>query len=347
MSEPESFDYWDYFLRECERASAPLYADIIRGVGKDDALKEMASHVKPGQPKANVLLASVHFLLLRGVEHPLRRLYPNLNGGLRFEDADAFLLFKDFIERHCDDVAALIAKGVTNTNEVARCSALHAGFRAVAKESGEPLALIEIGPSAGLNMIWDKYCVDYFRDGQRIEVGPADAGLAIHCELRGGKLPPFGPTPAVVSRVGLELNPVNLNDLYWRDWLRALVWPDQTERFMRLERAIAIATSERQDIRAGDALELLPDALAEIPEGRPICVYHTYVVYQFTKAMREALEAILVTAGLRRPIWRLSAEGSHVAGDAHLKIRHYHNGVRTERELALCHPHGTWLEWRE
>jgi hypothetical protein len=217
----------------------------------------------------------------------------------------------------------------------------------VAKETGEPLALIELGPSAGLNMIWDKYRVRYSRNAERFEVGPADAGLTIDCELRGEKLPPLGPSPTIASRTGLELNPASLSDPYWRDWLKALVWPDQVERFARLETAIAIASRERQDIRAGNALALLPDALAQIPESLPVCVYHSYVVYQFSEAMREALDAILVTAGLRRPIWRLSAEGTHVAGDARLKIRHYHDGVKTDRELALCHPHGAWLEWQD
>jgi hypothetical protein len=347
MSEQKSFDYWDYFLRECERADAPLYTAVIRGVGQDGALKEIASHVKPGQPMANVLLAAVHFLLLRGAEHPLRRLYPNLNGGRRVADADAFATFKDFVDKHCDEVAALIARGVTNTNEVARCSSLHAGFRAVAKDAGEPLALVELGPSAGLNMIWDRYRVRYSGGGQGFELGPADAELTIACELRGDKSPPSGPTPAVASRVGLELNPVDLSDPYWRDWLKALIWPDQVERFTRLETAIAIAGREKQDIRAGDALDLLPDALAEVPESLPVCVYHTYVVYQFSKAMREALDNILIAASLRRPIWRLSAEGTQIAGDAHLKLRHYRDGVGNERPLALCHPHGAWIEWQD
>lgn len=348
MSEGKSFDYWDFFLLECERANAPLYARIIRGIGQDDDLKEMASHVKPGQPMANVLLAAVHFLLLRGAQHPLRRLYANLNSGEHVASDDTFALFKDFVNAHRAEVAALIAKGITNTNEVARCSALHAGFRAVAKETGEPLALIEIGPSAGLNMVWDKYRVRYTGDGQTLYAGPADPALTIDCALRGDKMPPTGPSPKIARRVGLELNPVDLSDSYWRDWLKALVWPDQVERFTRLERAMAIASEEKQDIRAGSALDLLFDALAEIPEDVPVCVYHTHVVYQFTDAMRETLSDILVTASLRRPVWRLSAEGSmHTPGSAEMRLRRYHDGARNERTLALCHPHGAWLEWQD
>ena len=349
MSEQaKSFDYWDFFVIECERANAPLYTQIVRGIGGDPALREFASHVKKGQPHANIILAAVHFLLLRGAQHPLRRFYPNLNGGNRVEGENPFPAFKDFVETHRVELAVLIAKGVTNTNEVARCSSLHAGFRAVAKESGEPLALIEIGPSAGLNMIWDRYRVRYTRGGESFEVGPADAALTIDCELRGDKNPPLGPTPKIASRVGLELNPVDLSNPEQRDWLKALVWPDNIARFARLEKALDIAGRAKSEIRAGDALALLPDAIARIPEDQPVCVYHSYVTYQFSDAMREALDNILTMAGLRRPIWRLSAEGSLVRiGEAPMVLGRYHDGARDSRQLALCHPHGAWLEWQE
>ncbi len=348
MSEqPKSFDYWDYFAGECERANAPLYAQIIRGVMGDPDLKEFASHVKKGQPQANMLLASVHLLLLRGAQDDLRRFYPNLNGGRRIEGEDPFPHFKDFVEAHRAELAPLIVTGVTNTNEVARCSTLHAGFRAVARQAGKPLNLIEIGPSAGLNLIWDKYRVRYRHDGKTFEVGAPEPALTIDCELRGGAMPPLGPTPKVASRVGLELNPVDLGNPDSRDWLRALVWPDQVERFQRLEKVIEIFRREKVEIRSGDALALLSDTIARIPESEAVCVYHTYVTYQFSDAMRETLNDILTVAGLRRPLWRLSAEGSLASvGEAPLLLGHYHDGVHETRELALCHPHGAWLEWR-
>ncbi|HTQ14487.1 MAG TPA: DUF2332 domain-containing protein [Rhizomicrobium sp.] len=348
MSEAKSFDYWDFFLVECQRANAPLYVEIVRGIGADDDLKELASHLTPGQPMANVILAAVHFLLLRGAQHPLRQCYANLNGGERRNGEDAFPLFKDFVNAHRDEVAALIARGITNTNEVARCSALHPAFRTVAKEAGEPLALIEIGPSAGLNMVWDKYRVRYARAGQTLHAGPGDAALTIDCVLRGEQVPPMGPSPRVARRMGLELNPVDLSDPYWRDWLRALVWPDQVERFTRLETAIDIAAEEKQDIRPGSALDLLSGAIAGIPQDLPVCVYHTHVVYQFTEEMRATLNDILVAASLRRPVWRLSIEGSvHTPGTAEMKLARYHDGTRALRQLGLCHPHGAWLEWQD
>src|ERR1041385_2248662 len=185
MSAERSFDYWDYFIAETERANAPLYTSIVRGISRNDDLKTLAARVKPGQPPANILLAAVHYLLLQGAQHPLRRFYPNLNGGRRMENEDVFPHFKDFVDTHRPELVPLIENRVTNTNEIARCSALHAGFRVAAQEAGEPLHLVEIGPSAGLNLLWDRYCVRYRRDAATFDVGPEDAPLTIDCEQIG------------------------------------------------------------------------------------------------------------------------------------------------------------------
>jgi hypothetical protein len=145
--------------------------------------------------------------------------------------------------------------------------------------------------------------------------------------------------------VGLELNPVDLGDPDQRDWLKALIWPENRLRFERLDAALAAYADAKPVIRIGDALALLPNALRDAPEHQPVCVYHTYVTYQFTDDMREALDNLLIMAGLRRPIWRLSAEGS-ISGENTLMLQRYHDGTREVRKLALCHPHGAWLEWQ-
>ena len=337
----ESFDYWGYFAAEARRAEAPLYELLSRGVGGDEAMREFANGARAGQPPANILFAAVHFLLLRGVEHPLRGFYPNLGGT---ERGDPFPAFKHFVETHRGELAPLVAARVTNTNEVARSALLAAAFRAVAQEAGEPLHLIELGPSAGLNLNWDRYGVRYTRGEESYSIGPPDAALVLDCELRGDKLPPLGPAPCVASRVGLERNPVDLGDAKARDWLRALVWPDHIARFARLERALELFAHDPPQIRAGDALELLPEALARVPDRQTACVYHTLVTYQFSEEMREGLDAILIVASLRRPVWRISLEGT-LAGENPLLLYAYRDGRKDERQLARCNSHGVWLEW--
>ena len=339
------FDYWDFFTGEAKRADSPLYVRLSEGVRDSPELRAFAAQAKKGQPHANILFGAVHYLLLRGADHPLRSFYPNLNGGTRAE-GDPFQHFLDFVGKYRDDLVPLIAGKVTNTNEVGRSSLLHAAFRAVAKDAGEPLNLIEIGPSAGLNLIWDRYGVRYHRGAEVFDLPVKNPALVIDCELRGPKNPPLGPTPRIASRVGLERNPVNLDDPTQRDWLRALVWPDTRGRFERLEAALKAYASDRPAIRVGSALDLLPDALRAIPEDQRVCVYHSYVVYQFSTEMKEALESLLTLAGLRRPIWRIGIEGG-LDGSNTIEMTRYHDGIRDAQTLALCHPHGAWLDWRQ
>jgi len=344
--EPEkSFDYWDFVAAETRRSDAPLYTQFAEGVAKDEELKALAYTVRAGQPPALVLFAAVHFLLLRGVRHPLRHFYPNLDNATRVGLDGAFLAFKDFVSANRADLEPLIASRVTNTNEVARSAFLHAGFRVVAKEAGEPLHLVEIGPSAGLNLVWDRYGVRHLRGSESFAAGDSNAALVLETELRGDHVPPLGPAPRLASRVGLERDPVDLSSRDERDWLKALVWPDHVARFARLEKALEIYGAARPEIRKGDALSLLPDALRAIPEHETACVYHSFVVYQFSEEMRAALDNLLIAVSLRRPIWRLSLEGT-LSGETPLLLYYYRDGSREKRTLAFCHPHGAWIDWQ-
>jgi hypothetical protein len=340
-----SFDYWEFFLAETRRSKAPLYEAFTRGVAQDEELKGLAYTVRPGQPPANVLYAAVHYLLLRGSDHELRRFYPNLDDRSTDRDLErAFPLFRDFVSTHRQQIAPLVSSRVTNTNEVGRSAVLHAGFQALARDAGSPLHLIELGPSAGLNLIWDRYRIEYHRDGSTIVSGLSDAPLVIDTELHGEGVLPHGPVPHVASRLGLERNPVDLSCGDERDWLRALVWPDHVARFAKLDQALAVASQENFPIRRGDALELLPEALSEVPAHQTVCVYHSFVTYQFSQDQRAALNDLLTAASLRRPIWRLSFEGT-LSGDAPLILYRYDDGAKEKHVLAQCQPHGAWLEW--
>jgi len=340
-----SRDYWEFWANSARQIGSVLYTRLASATGRDGQLKALAARARKGQPRANMLLGAVHFLLLRGAEHPLKRFYASVGGDVRLcESEDPFPIFRDFVFAYEREIARLLEARVTNTNEAARSAVLHPGFRSVVEASGEPLHLVEIGPSAGVNLVWDRFGVRYMRDSGLVASIGADAELILDCELRGERQPPTTLTPVVASRLGLELNPVDVSNRDDRDWLRALIWPDDVARMARLERALSIREKARPDIWKGDALDLLPDALARVPARMPVCVYHTIAVYQFSTAMKEALENILTVAGLWRPVFRLSLEQEEL--DAQLKVIRYDDGIREERLLAISHPHGRWLEWR-
>jgi hypothetical protein len=332
--------YWRRFAGEAQKLGSPLYERLALAVDGDAALKAIAARGRAGQPHANLLFASVHFLLLQGAQHPLREFYATLGGTA---EGDPFPTFRDFVLTHADAVAALVETRVTNTNEVARSCVLRAGFAALAQRERAPLHLIEIGPSAGLNMIWDRYGMRYRRDGAVVAQVMPDAALVLDCELRGVQTPPLAVAPMIAARIGLERDLVNLSDMNDRQWLRALVWPDQPQRLDRLDRAIAIFRNAPPEILGGDALALLPDVLAAVPPGDTVCVYHTIAVYQFSAAMKDALIAILTNAG--RPVWHLSFEFDG-AQDYALTLTRHADGVAEAQVLAVAQAHGGWIDWR-
>ena len=337
-------DYWRDFAQEARRQGSPLYAQLADAIDGDESLKALTANRRPGQPSANLLLAAVHYLLLKGAVHPLRGCYPTLGGSAPGDNV--FALFQDFVATHRDAVRQLIETRVTNTNEVGRAAILRAGFGALAQEEPAKLNLIEIGPSAGLNLNWDQYGVRYRRDGTMAAQALPGAELVLDCDLKTDALPPVTVLPRLGRRLGLELHPVDLLNDDDRTWLRALVWPDQPQRLARLDAAIALFLKAPAQIRSGDALALLPEALAEMPHDEAICVYHTIVTYQFTAAMREGLESLLAAAGLRRPVWHLSLEFDGQS-DFAVTLAHHHGGLVRSRILGSASAHGTWLAWQK
>lgn len=337
-------DYWGYFAGEARRAGSPLYALLAERIGADESLKALSARARPGQPRANMLLGAVHYLLLRGQSHPLAQYYASLGGSMAASEGDPFAHFADFVRRHEGEIASLIATRTTNTNEVGRSALLHPGFRALHAKAPAPLALIEIGPSAGLNMLWDRYAVHYRRDGEVVLRLGDDKALIIDCELRGERLPLAGATPKVAARLGLELNPTDLADPHNRDWLCALVWPEHVERLRRLRAAMTLQGQMHLDIRSGDARDNLMAAIAAAPAATTVCIYHTIALYQFSRAMKQDLEDLLTVAGLRRPLFRL---GFELAADMRhlLSLRRYHDGLCEEWILAEAQPHGSWMQW--
>lgn len=335
-------DHWRRFAADARHLGSPLYERLALAVDDDLALKALAARARPYQPQANILLAAVHFLVLRGARHPLRNFYATAGG---LDRGDPFPAFRDFVIAHEEELRALVETRVTNTNEVARSCVLRAGFAALAARESAPLHVIEIGPSAGLNMIWDRYGMRYRRGDAVASAIAPDAPLVLDCELRGENTPPLTPVPVIASRIGLEQNPVDLSNPDDRDWLRALVWPDQPHRLDRLDRAIALHRQASPRILRGDALALLPDALAEAAADDAVCVYHSIAVYQFSAEMKQALAAILMMAGLRRPVWHLAFEFDGAAGYA-LTLSRHDGGVLESRRLAIAQSHGGWIEWR-
>ncbi len=333
-----------FAARECAGIS-PLYHALALEIAQEPELLELASKAHPGQPAPNMLLAAVHALLLGECGgDPLADFYPDLTDATR-APGEAFPAFRDFCLRQRTAIAEILAARVVGTNEAARSACLLPGFVTVARAQSVPLHVVEVGTSAGLNLLWDRYGYDY---GAGRKAGDGSANLTLRCDLRGHDAPPELPAvlPKVASRSGIDpqpLDPRNPND---RAWLRALIWPEQRERAARLERALAIAASAELSIYRGDALDLLPNVLAAVPPGAPVCIFHCFTLNQFGREAREAFDRLLRRLAAGRPVARLGLEWEDEHESPVLRLTRYRGRDAKSSLLALCDAHGSWIEWR-
>lgn len=348
-------DYWRYFANEAAKGGdCPLYEHVANAIADDPDMQAVTAPARPGQPPANMLFGAVHYALLEGAEHPLRLSYSHLlkpGEAVAAIGPETYATFRDFVGAHRAVIDPLIATRVTNTNEVRRCAFLRAGYAVIAGLAQTPLHIVELGPSAGLNLNWDRYGYRYeHEDGRVLAGGTADADLVIDCTWRGETPPPVPAAhPVVAARIGLELNPVDLTAAADRRWLLALLWPGLPERIERMRRALEIAARHVPPIRPGNALVNLPDELTRISPNHAAVVTHSMVTYQWTTEMREELDGILLAASGARPIYRLFQDTIEKTFDPAihpLRLRVYAGGEMTETPLASVHHHGAWIAWR-
>jgi hypothetical protein len=326
--------------RECH--VSPLYERFSRGIARDPELLAIAVQAKPGQPVPNLFLAAVHFLLLKGVQASLAAFYPSLCP-LAFASADPYPSLRAFCLEHREEILELITTRLVQTNEVRRCGCLMPAFTRITQQAeGRPLALVEIGASAGLNLLWDRYGYDY---GIERRYGDPRSPVQIVCELRGNRQVPLPVVwPMVATRIGLDLNPINVHDADAALWLRALVWPDEMGRAGLLQQAMRVAQHDPPRLLGGNALDLLPEVLATIPSDQTLCVFHTHTVNQFPLEARVCLSALLAEHTLGRDLYRVSIEWLGATSPC-LEFSSFRGAVTTEHRLAYCGSHGEWLEW--
>jgi len=282
----------------------------------------------------------VHFLLLKGTKHPVSAFYPNLSGVAHRTD-DPYPSFRSFCLERAADIRRLISLRLVQTNEVRRAAALLPAFTLVSRRAPRrPISFIEIGASAGLNLLWDFYGYDY---GEGRLCGDMSSPVRIACRARGIESPPLPETmPQISKRIGIDLNPIDACDPDETLWLRALVWSEHQERAELLRRAIQIAKQHRPMLISGDAAGILPSALALIPPESALCIFRIFT--QLSPESRGQLADLISQQGAKRDLFLISAK-PHGGSDSELQLVAYVNGFKTEKSLAYFENHGEWIEW--
>jgi hypothetical protein len=342
---------WRWFAEREFGTYAPLYASIARAVATDEELLLLVLSSPPVAHQPNVLLSVVHYLLLGGADHPLTTLYADPDG------KDAGPEFRDFCLANRDAILDLMQTRRIQTNEVGRAPVLAVGLTAAADRIGQPFGLIDAGSSAGLNLVFDRYLLDF---GPYGSLGPGNSTVRISCEVRGGGLRVPSRLPQMGVRLGLDRSPPDLSDPDDVRWLMACVWPG-TGRLARTAAAIDLARPQSPVVRTGDMVDDLPATLAMVSPG-PVAVVTSWSFSYLSPQQQMAFREVLSAEGRRRPVAWVSCDGkgvvaevdspedaaeeTQVASPSVLGLVVYENDKSESTHLALVHSHGAWIRPR-
>jgi hypothetical protein len=306
------------FAEDEAKGRSPLYETLARGVAGDSFALSFLAALPQEKRQPNLLFAALRHVC----------------GTPRDWNS-----FRALLEAHSSAVRAVILARRTQTNEPGRCATL----LPVLGQLPQPLALIEVGASAGLCLLPDRYGYDFgtrvLRPAQAVEMSPM-----FPCSANPSTPLPASP-PHVAWRAGLDLAPVDLHDPAEVGWLETLVWPGQPQRLERLRAAIRIASVDPPRIIKGDLKEAFPALAGEAPRDACLVVFHSAVLAYVPRAERDRfiasvrnLEAVWVSNEAPQVLSHVISVPDGGPGSGFLMAV---NG----EPVAWTDPHGSWIEW--
>lgn len=330
----------------CRANDAPLTGRIVEAILRNfDAPGEFAARLRewPGKPMADALplraAGALHALCLSGGEPSLTALYAGDEAAM----AEAEALIGEAMARH--DAALLPwLDGPPQTNEAGRSAAYAAALSwLVAQGLPARFECVEIGSSAGINLMMDRYAYDL----GGVRVGATEPALTIVPEWRGPPPPDAGWTIEAIR--GCDVSPLDLTDPAQLLRLKSYAWPEHRVRFERLELAAQAARSQAPDLVRADAAEFVVEALARPQAEGTVRVLMHSIVWQYLGAARQAaitaaMEAASAQATAERPLAWIALETNRAAFRHELVVRHW-PGDGAPVMLGHTHPHGAWVEW--
>jgi hypothetical protein len=330
----------------CNSMGSPFYGQL---------LDRMAGDVAAGGPVARFLddrldstyedavplrfLGGIHRLVLAGQAPDLAARFPSVGGD--GDAAQAWPAVLDALEAHGDAISDALARP-PQTNEVGRSASLVGGFLVIARDTGLPLRVLEVGTSAGLNLRFDRYW--YEADGATFGDPASPVRFA---DLWDEGRPPFDTELTIAERRGCDRDPIDAGTEDGRLTLLSYVWPGQTERFTMLRAALDVARDVPVAIDRADIPDWLTRQLREPATGRATVVFHSITWQYLTNDERAAAESELARVGARAtndaPLAWLRLEPSADRSHPELRVRTWPGGE--ERLLAHSHYHLGPVRW--
>jgi hypothetical protein len=319
--------------------ASPLYERLARAAADDEEVVSLLDAAAPADRLPHLLFAAVQYLLFLDGYDPLE-----VFGSSGYETFRAWCLDRR------TELSGLAGDHVLQTNDVGRCAAVLPCLGRIAAVAERPLALIEVGASAGLNLRLDRYGYRYDEG----VIGATSSAVQLEPRLEGGLAPSFA-MPEIVWRRGLDRRPVDVMNDDAVTWLRACVWPEQRWRADLLEAAVAEARVDPPHVVAGDAISDLPELVADAPADADLCILHTAVLGYLPD--RIGFVSGLHELGRERPLWWVSGEAAGLVDalprpEMTFERLSFLYGVvpighesLPARVLAVAGPHVAWLAW--
>ncbi|MGE3650574.1 MAG: DUF2332 domain-containing protein, partial [Reyranellaceae bacterium] len=303
------------------RGRSPSYERLAIAIADDRPALDFLAALPEEKQQPNLLFAAVRYLC----------------GA--FDDWDRFRIA---LRDNADAIRAVMLARTTQTNEPARCAVL----LPILSRLPQPIALIEVGASAGLCLLPDFYGYDYGR--RALAPRPLSIEAPIFPCQASADTPLPEAMPFIVWRAGLDLRPIDVGDRAQAAWLETLVWPEQTDRLARLRLALRIAAQQKPRIDQGDLLgDALPRLCDLAPRSATLVIFHTAVLgYVTDPAARQHFAA---RVGGLCPCW-ISNESprvfpSHTEGAGEPPGGGHFLMAVNGRPVAWTDPHGASIQW--
>jgi hypothetical protein len=341
-----------WFLHQAEASDllgSPLYGRLCRAAADDaraggpvwEVAEAVAEDELPRPRGGSIpleILAAVHRLVLEGEAPALAAHYPSVGGRV---GGDPWPALRQVLVDHAERLRAAMGRSC-QTNEVGRSAALIGGVLLVAAEAGRPLRLLEIGASAGLNLRLDRFRYESAHGSW------GDPGSPLILVDRWVSAPPVLDVDVhVVERRGCDPSPIDPTTGEGRLAISAPIWPDQTDRFERLDAAIEVARAVPVTVDGESAATWLPRRLSEAAPGTATIVFHSVMLEYMDPPDREAAVGAILSAGDAAgpdaPLAWLRMEPDEGYDEFRVDLTTWPEG--RERRLAQAHPHGVWVRW--
>ncbi len=330
----------------CQKAQAPITARVVAAVAAlldGDEPGALLDRIRKwqGAPLADALplriAGGLHALYLSDAQ-------PELGGIYRAEAVDDVTLVREAIAAHEAPLMAWLA-GPPQTNEAGRSSNFIAAMLWFA-EQGLPARFdcLEIGSSAGINLMIDRYGYDL----GGVRVGPDNPVMSFAPEWWGD--PPPRQAIEIASLKGCDVAPVDLTDPEEALRLKAYIWPEHAVRFERMDAAIAAAQAKAPALVKMNAAEFVETELVRPQEAGTTRVLLHSIVWQYVPKDQQArviaaMEARGAKATAARPLAWIALEANRET-HRHEMVLRYWPGGEAPVQLAEAHPHGAWIKWR-